>query len=277
MDREYLPEYYELHRREAIAMERLTASPYVMDMYGYCGNSAMTELAFGEKGIDNLYRLAVGLKDNFSPYVLQTKLQIAAMTAMGLSHVHNIPGEHESHATMAHYDFNPRNIIISASGTPKINDFNCAEFLTWNEKTLSPCGFEARLHEPWWRAPEEMILQEKTNTSNVDTDVQTNRRINEKVDVYSLGNVLFVLLTGLEPHGKAHKKLRYKNVTITLASGEIPALPIEYAESQDPIIAAIRIAILKCWEHDPNKRARSAQIAQFLYNALADLKHQAGD
>ena len=95
--------------------------------------------------------------------------------------------------------------------------------------------------------------------------------------MYSLGNVLFVLLTGLEPRGKAHKKLRYENVTISLASGEMPAFPIEYAKSQDPVITAIRIAILKCWEPDPNKRARSAHIAQLLYNALADLKNQDGN
>jgi hypothetical protein len=35
LEREFLEEYYELHRRDAVAMERLTFSPYVMDVYGY--------------------------------------------------------------------------------------------------------------------------------------------------------------------------------------------------------------------------------------------------
>ena len=35
-------------------MERLTSSPYVMDLFGYCGQSALTELAFSENGMNNL-------------------------------------------------------------------------------------------------------------------------------------------------------------------------------------------------------------------------------
>jgi len=35
----------ERHRREAAAMNRLTSSPYVVDLYAYCGNSILTEFA----------------------------------------------------------------------------------------------------------------------------------------------------------------------------------------------------------------------------------------
>lgn len=275
-----MPEYYELHRRDAVSMERLTASPYVMDIYGYCGNSAMTELAFAEKGIDNLYRMAVGLRDNFTPYVLQTKLQIAAMVAMGLSHVHNVPAEDkwgiknksiEARATIAHYDFNPRNVIISSDGTPKINDFNCAEFLTWNTETQESCGFEARFHEPWWRAPEEMMMSHNETMTNASTQAGI---VNEMVDVYSLGNTLYVLLTGFEPRGKEHKQLRHDNISIAVANGAMPNFPKTYAESTEPAIIAMRDAITKCWEPDPDKRVDSTHIAQYLYNALADLKRR---
>ena len=82
--RDFLPEYYELHRRDAVAMERLTQSPYVMDIFGHCGQSSLTEIAFGEKGISTLYRLAVGLRGVDTSYVLTSKLQIAAMTSLGV-------------------------------------------------------------------------------------------------------------------------------------------------------------------------------------------------
>ena len=146
-------------------MERLTSSPYVMNIYGHCGQSALTEPAFSEKGMNNLYRLSMGLRGIDTPYVLRTKVQIAAMVALGLSHVHTVAldNDHDNGkevvpttatsavvTTIAHYDINPRNVIMTQSGKPKINDFNVAEFLRWNSKTREPCGFESRMHEPWW-------------------------------------------------------------------------------------------------------------------------------
>lgn len=158
LERDFLHEYHELHRRDAVAMERLTSSPYVMDIFGYCGESALTELAFSENGINNLYRLSTGLKGIDTPYVLRTKLQIAAMVSLGLSHIHSVAlevterPEKDPPATIAHYDINPRNIIMTESGKPKINDFNVAEFLQWDSKskTQEQCGFGSRFHEPWW-------------------------------------------------------------------------------------------------------------------------------
>jgi len=45
MEHDVIPRNFERHRREAITMERLTHSPYVIDLYGYCGNSILTEFA----------------------------------------------------------------------------------------------------------------------------------------------------------------------------------------------------------------------------------------
>ena len=98
--------------------------------------------------------LSLGLKGIDTPYVLQTKIQIAALISLGLAHIHNVPLDdnqtyvNNQPATITHYDINPRNVIMTKDGTPKINDFNVAEFM---KETISeePCGFESRLHEPW--------------------------------------------------------------------------------------------------------------------------------
>ena len=41
-EHDYTPRNYDRHRRDAVAMERLKASPYVLDIYAYCGNSGVS-------------------------------------------------------------------------------------------------------------------------------------------------------------------------------------------------------------------------------------------
>lgn len=271
LQRDFLPEYFELHRRDAVALERLTQSPYVMDVYGYCGQSTMNELAFQNNQLNDLYRMATGpMMNNFSPYILKTKLQIAAMTALAVAHVHSVPIDHiegldrqtKTPASIVHYDINPRNVVIMPSGKPKLNDFNVAEFLKWNPEINATCGFEGRFHEPWWRSPEEMQSVSYNNNN------RESKRLDEKVDVYSLGNTLFVLLTGTEPRGKKNKKKRFIQVSRELADGLKPTFPPKYIESDDPFVVAIRNAIMHCWEHDPNRRPFAIDIANELYAAL---------
>jgi len=231
----------------------------------------VTELAFLNNGLNNLYRMATGMMNNFSPYILRTKLQIAAMTATAVAHVHSVPFDNQhvhvdkldeqynTQASIVHYDINPRNVIITPSGRPKLNDFNVAEFLTWDPKKKAACGFKGRFREPWWRSPEEM--------QNGTDDVE----LTEKVDIYSLGNTLFVLLTGTEPRGKNNKKRRLKQVSKELAIGLKPAFPVKYQESYDPAIVAIRNAIIRCWDADPRRRPSATEIANQLYTELGNL------
>ena len=44
-NRDFGPLATELHRRDAVAMERLTSSPHVVDVYAFCGQSVLTEFA----------------------------------------------------------------------------------------------------------------------------------------------------------------------------------------------------------------------------------------
>ena len=245
---------------------------YLKDIYGFCGQSAVTELAFLDKGLNNLYRMATGMMNNFSPYILRTKLQIAAMTSRAVAHVHSVPidDEHKHYKTptsIVHYDINPRNVIISPSGRPKLNDFNVAEFLTWDPAKNTTCGFQGRFREPWWRSPEEM----QSLIGPDDSLRPTLRRLDEKVDVYALGNTLFVLLTGTEPRGKKQKKQRLKQVSQEVANGLKPAFPSKYEESDNPVVVVIRNAITLCWEPDPRQRPSAVEIAGRLYAALSNL------
>lgn len=267
LEREFYGEFYELHRRDAVAMERLTFSPFVMDIYGFCGQSAINEMAsFGHGGITSLENFDRRLRGKDSAQATFVKLQIATSVAVGVAHVHQVNGA-DAIPSMVHYDLNPRNIAIVKGGKPKLNDFNIAEFLRINPKTNETCGFPSRLHEPWWRSPEEVVLPKPGEVRLVD----------EKVDVFSLGNLLYHILTSHSPRGKMNKRTRMEAVRKAVAEGQAPALQNPFLHSKDPAIVAFKKAMKMCFKADPKKRASAAEVADVLLDALMDIREKNPD
>jgi serine/threonine protein kinase len=257
--RDYLSEYYELHRRDAVAMERLTASQFVVNVFGYCGQSAINELAdFPFPGVQNLETFNRRMRGKESAYTNAIKLRMAASIALGVADIHagGSTDPYDMNVYMTHYDLNPRNIALFSGGRPKINDFNIAEFLQYDptSKNNATCKFPSRLHEPWWRAPEEMNM---THTILVD----------EKVDIYALGNILYHTLTSHSSHGKQTRD-RMDDVRPIVAAGIKTKIPEQYANSKDPNVLAMVKAIDLCWAKDPKDRATAEEVAMGLYDAL---------
>ena len=287
-------------------MERLTFSPYVLDIYGYCGQSAINELAnFGIEGMSSLEKVARSFRgmDHIEP-VSKIKLQLASMVAAGVSHMHSIDypdfperddeeddeddaslstkkEEKEkkrignervrSNVTLVHYDLNPRNIAIIKRGKPKLNDFNVAEFLTWDPKQNKTCGFTGRFREPWWRAPEEMHFHLDNYTNPAP--------LTEKIDIYSLGNIMWDILTTHSPRGKMTKELE-ANVRPSVARGELPTWPSDFNKTRlttDPALAAIDKAMRKCLRANPEDRPTAGEIADELSEAIDNLPEGFGD
>jgi len=258
IEREYKREYYELHRRDAMVMERLTSSPFVVSVFGMCGNSAFNELAdFPFPGVQSLEVFNRRMRGQEGPTVSRIKLRMAASVAVGLADIHGI--DSNTRASVAHYDLNPRNIALFSGGKPKLNDFNVAELLHINPTTNETCGFLSRLHEPWWRAPEEM-----------NTNKSVSVLIDEKVDVYALGNVLFHTLTTHSPHGKMIAS-RVDSVRAEVAAGTIPPMMEPYSSSNNTAIVAVREAIAMCYHRDPTQRATAQEVADHLMDAYMKL------
>jgi hypothetical protein len=266
LDRDFSAEFYELHRRDALAMERLTFSPYVMNVHGYCGQSALNELAnFNVGGMTRLEELSRRLRNQpHTPQVYLTKLTLAYQLAMALYHVHTLPqqrpprqqplllslddededGDKQQQQQlpfMVHYDVNPRNVALVRGGRAKLNDFNTCELLRWNPQTKTTCGFRGRFHEPWWRAPEEMpllVVNNDTTQSNTQKVVEdrgttkaTTKILDEKVDIYAMGNILYHILTTHSPHGKM-KASRLVAMQEMVVQGHRPPLPVFYQLQQ---------------------------------------------
>ena len=53
-NREFTPNMANSQRRDALATERLTSSPHVVDIYGYCSTSVLNEYADGGDFFHNI-------------------------------------------------------------------------------------------------------------------------------------------------------------------------------------------------------------------------------
>jgi len=186
-----------------------------------------------------------------------------------------------SNATLVHYDLNPRNIAIVKRGKPKLNDFNVAEFLTWDTRSNNKtCGFAGRFKEPWWRAPEEMQrFHPNNNQGEASGAVSVTPRLTEKVDIYSLGNILWDILTTHSPRGKMNKELE-AGVRPLVARGELPSWPSDFNKTKllvDPALMAIEKAMMKCLRVKPEDRPTAGEVAYELSEAIDNLPEGFGD
>lgn len=241
--------HYEHDRVDALAMEHLTFSPHVVDIFSFCGRSVMTEFANGPK---------LGTFVDKSKNSQFKRLEIASDLASGLADVHF--GRNNT-LQLVHFDINSENIVV-VDGKPKINDFSIASMLKRNSSSGERCKVSAHEYpNAQWRSPEE---------------VNKNDDLTERVDVFSLGHILFRILCSHEPWNKFEIGGRPSSDSLArkIGAGIMPRIPAKIMKSIDPEVNVIREALLKCYTLDPKRRPSSRELAIFLKESLDELQNK---
>ncbi len=102
---------------------------------------------------------------------VRERLKLFLRVCEGVSHAHR--------RLIIHRDLKPSNILVDGSGRPKLLDFGIARLLDEGETTIAG----ERLLTPHYASPEQIAGNAQTTAT----------------DVYSLGAVLYKLLTGVAP------------------------------------------------------------------------------
>lgn len=119
---------FDRHRRDAIAAEQLSASPYIANIFGYCANSALYDYSSG----GDLYDIR---DSNFSKNDL---LIVAHDIAASIADAHHY--DSKGRATIVHADIKP-NQFLNIDGKYQLSDFNRCRFLSWDPEREEHCGF----------------------------------------------------------------------------------------------------------------------------------------
>lgn len=162
-----------------------------------------------------------------SPVRDKIRMFLQVVEAVAAAHLHQV----------AHRDLKPSNILVTPGGLPKVLDFGIAKLLGDQAQSSDQThqGAHAAL-TPTYASPEQ-LLREPSSLSS---------------DIYSLGAVLYKILTGKPPHDLTG--LNILESARLVAESDV-AKPSMHAKGLDADVDAI---VIKTLERNPARRYASA-------------------
>lgn len=259
-------ESFQKHELDNGVMETLTASPYIVSSFGFCGESVVTEFAHTS---GRLLTKDKTLKN-------MERLRLARDLSRGLAELHALTQIDFDENTVfpqrdlyfAHHDINIANTV---SVTPKLmswNDFNLGIIAKQHSSgKQEDCQVPIRYRGDLWRSQEE-----------IRNATPGTLRHMQPCDIFSFGNVLFQIMTKHQPwtHLEDPPSPKIPNATsigLKKLQGRGPNIPDKYL----PTSLALKVvykAIQACFRLDPLQRPTALQLAQGFQTAYAWTKNE---
>ncbi len=230
LDAQLADEFSERFMREARAAGRLNHAG-IVTIHDVGEDAAHGTVFIAMEFIEG--RDLKGIMDDGYQFRPAEAARIVADVAVALDYAHSMG--------VVHRDIKPANIILTKDGTPKIMDFGVARLESSN---LTVEG--QFIGTPNFMSPEQI----------------TGNPVDGRSDLFSLGVLLFNMLTGQRPFSGAN----IHEVTHKIVSSPSP-IPSVIAPGLPPAFNPI---VLKCLQKDPDKRFQSGREVARVLAALAN-------
>jgi serine/threonine protein kinase/Tfp pilus assembly protein PilF len=150
-----------------------------------------------------------------------------------------------------HRDIKPSNILISRNSTPKLLDFGIAKILDPNliHESVNPTASMLRMMTPDYASPEQVRGDDVTRSS----------------DIYSLGILLYELVTGHRPYNFAGRALHEISRVICDVMPEPPSSVIQNSKNLLPKYSASKTSFLEA------RSTTDGELEKLLQDGLDDI------
>jgi serine/threonine protein kinase len=281
---------FQRHRRDALVMELLSASRHAVPIYGYCAQTVLTQ-SISHSLEDVIYARENEEVRTWSPkggYRTSPKLEswmgrdengellatretevgrikLALGVFRGLMDLHEGVGYKNKNGSVVewlpiiHADIQAKQYLVDATtGHIYLNDFNRCRFVTKKDEKSNGTSTNAT---PLESCPVYIPTAPGASRSPEEYD---HAPLSEKLDVYSAGNILYGIITGLRPwNNERGKHIKSKiqqgirpEVNETIRSGSVDG----------------QLSMLLDWvyEGDVTKRASAKEIVGELERLLEE-------